>query len=154
MTQSFVSIMYHAIMSILILFYHLNLALSNGLYSSELRTNTSYELLMFPMRTTWPAHLIILQVNPVITCDERYNVCSSTLHSSLQPPVTSSLLGTDILLNTLISNTVTVCCFIRMRDKFQTHSEQQVISYFRLLQFLYFRHYTIITTLYHHKYRY
>jgi len=37
--------------------------------------------------------------------------------SFMQPPATSSLLGPNILLSTLFSNTVSLCCSLSMRDQ-------------------------------------
>jgi hypothetical protein len=48
---------------------------------------------------------------------EEYKPCSSSLFSFLQPPVTSSLLGPNILLYTLFSNTLNLCSSLNVRDK-------------------------------------
>jgi hypothetical protein len=47
---------------------------------------------------------------------EEYKPCSSSLCSFLQPPVTSSLLGPNIL-STLFSNTINLCSSLNVRDK-------------------------------------
>ena len=52
-----------------------------------------------------PSHLILLDlITQTILC-EQYRSLSSSLRSFLHSPVTSSLLGPNILLNTLFSNT-------------------------------------------------
>jgi len=44
--------------SILILFSHLRLSIQNGLFRSDLHTNTLNEPLLFPISTTCPTNLI------------------------------------------------------------------------------------------------
>jgi hypothetical protein len=48
---------------------------------------------------------------------EEFKPCSSSLCSFLQPPVTSSLIGSNILLSTLFSNTLNLCSFLNVRDQ-------------------------------------
>jgi hypothetical protein len=49
---------------------------------------------------------------------EKYKLCSSSLCSFVRSPVTSSLLGPNILLSTLFWNTIYVCSLLRARDQF------------------------------------
>jgi hypothetical protein len=49
--------------------------------------------------------------------DEAYKLWNSSLCNLLQPPVTSSLLGPNILLGTLFSNTITLCYTLNMRER-------------------------------------
>jgi hypothetical protein len=56
-----------------------------------------------------------------------YNLYSSSLCKILQPPVTASLLGPNIILTTLLSNTLHVCCFPNFRDKVHNHTEQKTL---------------------------
>jgi hypothetical protein len=51
------------------------------------------------MHATCPAHLILLALITLTILGEEYKPCSSSLFSFLQPPVTSSLLGPNILLH-------------------------------------------------------
>ena len=53
-----------------------------------------------PIRATWPAHLILLDFITRTILGEEYKSFSSSLCSLLHSPVTSSLLGPNILLNT------------------------------------------------------
>jgi uncharacterized membrane protein len=48
---------------------------------------------------------------------DEYKPCSSSLCSFLQPPVTSSLLGPNIHLSTLFSNTLNLSSSLKVRDK-------------------------------------
>ena len=54
----------------------------------------------FPILATWPAHLILLDLIARKILGVEYSSLSSPLRSFLQSPVTSSLLDTNILLNT------------------------------------------------------
>ena len=58
------------------------------------------------VRATCPAHLILLDFITSTILVEGYKSFSSSLCNLLNSPVTSSLLGPNILLNTMFSNTV------------------------------------------------
>ena len=62
--------------------------------------------LSLPIRTTCPAHLILLDFITHTILGEEYRSFSSSLCNLLHSPVTSSLLGQNILLNTMFSNTL------------------------------------------------
>jgi hypothetical protein len=47
---------------------------------------------------------------------EEYKYCSHLLCSFLHPSVTPSLFAPNILLNTLFSNTLSLCSFLSVRD--------------------------------------
>ena len=59
-----------------------------------------------PIRATCLAHLILLECITHTILGEDYKSFSSSLCNLLQSPVTSSLLGPNILLNTMFSNTL------------------------------------------------
>jgi hypothetical protein len=61
--------------------------------------------------------LILLALITLTILGEEYKPCSSSLCSFLQPPVTSSLLGPNIFLSTLFSNTLNLCSSLDVRDK-------------------------------------
>ena len=59
-----------------------------------------------PKRATCPAHLSLLDLITRTILGEEYKSFSSSLCKLLHSPVTSSLLGPNILLNTMFSNTL------------------------------------------------
>jgi hypothetical protein len=96
---------------------HLRLDLPSGLLPSDLPTKMLYAPLTYPMRATCPAHLILLALITLTILGEEYKPCSFLLYSYLQPPVTSSLLGQNILLSSLFSNTLNLCSSLNVRDQ-------------------------------------
>jgi hypothetical protein len=92
--------------SILVLSSHLSLYLTNGLF-----------LPFLPIRAACPCHFSLLELIILITFDEEYKLWSSSLCNFLQSPVTSSLFGPNILLNTLVSNTLSLCSSLKVRDQ-------------------------------------
>ena len=86
------------------------LGLPSGLFLSGFPTKTLY-LLPFStyvhIRDTCPAHLILDFITRTILGEE-YRSLSSSLCSFLHFPLTSSLLGPNILLSTLFSNTLSL----------------------------------------------
>ena len=90
--------------------------------------------LLSPIRATYPAHPILLDLITRIIFSEEYRSFSSTDHSAVQIiqqyrslsyslcsfrhfPVTSSLLGSNILLSTLFSNTFSLHSSLSVTDQ-------------------------------------
>jgi len=70
-----------------------------------------------PIRTTCPAYLILLHLITRIILDEEYRSFNSSLCSVFHSPVTSSLLGPNILLSTLFSNTLSLRSSLTVSDQ-------------------------------------
>jgi hypothetical protein len=68
-----------------------------------------------PVRATYPAHLIHLDVVTQITFDEECTLRSSSVSIFLHPPITSCHLGPNILLSTLFWNDLILCSFLVYR---------------------------------------
>jgi hypothetical protein len=102
--------------SILILATRLRLGHSSDLFPYGFPTNKLYEFLFSPIRATCPANLIFLGLIIPILISEEYKSRSSSLCSFLYSPVASSLFGPNILLSTLFSNTLSLCCSLNVRD--------------------------------------
>ena len=82
------------------------LGLPSGLFPSCFPTKTLYTLPLSPIRATWPANLILLDIIIPTILGEQCRSLSSSLCSFLHSPVTWSLLPPNILLNTLLTNTL------------------------------------------------
>ena len=93
---------------ILILSSHLCLGLQSGLFPSVHSTKPCLHLSS--------PHLIIHDFSTRITFGE-YRSLSSSLCSLLHSPVTSSLLGPNILLNSLFSNTLSLRTSLNVSDQ-------------------------------------
>ena len=78
-----------------------------------------------PIRDTCPAHLILLDFIIHALLGEQYRSLSSSLCSFLHSLATSSLLGPNILLNTLFSNILSLRSSHSVSEKFRFHIKQQ-----------------------------
>ena len=70
-----------------------------------------------PIHATCPAHLILLDFITRTVLGEDYKSFSSSLCNLLHSPVTSSLLGPNILLNTMFSNTLSFLSSLNVSDQ-------------------------------------
>jgi len=103
--------------SILILFTHLRRGLPSGLFPFGFPTKTLYAPLSSLIRATFPAHLVLLHFITRTILGEEYRSFSSSLCNLLHSPVTSSLLGPNIILNTIFSNTLSFLSSLNVSDQ-------------------------------------
>jgi len=104
--------------SILILSSHLSLGLPSGLFPSGFPTKTLYMTLLSPICATCPTHLILLDCITRTILGEQYRSFSTSLCSFLHYPVTSFLLGSNILLSAVFSDTFSLCSSLNVGTKF------------------------------------
>jgi hypothetical protein len=108
---------------------HLRLGIPSGLFPSGFSTNNLDTFLFYPIRATYPAHLIFLDLIILIILGEEHKLCSCSLCSLLHPPLTPSLFGPNVVLSTLYSNTISilVCTFLNVRDHVSHHKTVSAI---------------------------
>jgi len=80
-----------------------------------------------PIRATCPAHLILLDFITETILGEQYISLNSSLCSFLHSPVSSYLLGPNILLSTLFSNTLSLRSSLDANDSVALCSQPRTI---------------------------
>src|SRR5215469_278397 len=101
----------------LILSSHLRLGLTNGLLPSGFPTNNLCTTVSSPIRATCPTHLILLDLTTRTILGKEYRSFRYSLCNFLHSPVTSSLSGPNILLNTLFSNILSLRSSLHISDQ-------------------------------------
>jgi len=96
---------------------HLRLGLPIGLFPSDFPTKTLYVPLLFPLHTTCPTHLILLDFITWIIFVEQYRSKGSSLRSLPPSSVSSSLLCSNLFLSTLFLNTLSLCLSFNVSDQ-------------------------------------
>ena len=106
---------------ILKIYFNINLTstpgLPCGLLPSVFPTKALYTSLLCPMCATYPTHLILLYLISRKTFGEEYRSLSSSVCRFHHWPVTSSLLGPNILHSTLSSNTLSLRPSLNVSDQ-------------------------------------
>jgi hypothetical protein len=95
--------------SILMLPTHLHFGLPSGLFLFGFLTNNLYAI--FPIRAKWTAYLILLFI-----LGEEYKSRSSSLCRFLHSHITSFLIGPNIPLLILFSNSHSLCSTFNVKD--------------------------------------
>ena len=112
----------HFLKTHLIIIFHLFLGLPSGFIPSGFPTKTLYQA--SPLTNTRymsrPSHSSRFYHSKNIGWGVEV-IKLINIHS----PITSSLLGSNILLSTLFSNTLSLCSSLNVRDKFHAHTKQQ-----------------------------
>jgi len=103
--------------SILIVSSYLRIGLSSGLFPSGFPTSTLYKPLLSHILATCSSHLILLDFSTRKILGEEYRSLRSSLCSFLHSPITSSILGPNILLNTLLSNIYSLRSSLNVSDQ-------------------------------------
>ena len=85
------------------------LSLSSDLFPQVSHQNSAFTSTVPPIRATYPARFILLDLITRIISGEEYRSLIYSLCSFLHSPVTSFLLGSNIFLSTLFSNTLSLC---------------------------------------------
>ena len=118
---------------VLILSSHLSLCLPSGPSSSDVHTTTVYAPLLSPICTTCPTHLILLDLITQIIFGEEYRSLSSSLCHLQQYPVTLSIIGPNVLFNTLFSKTLNLCSSMNVKVKHPYKTTGKIIVLYILL---------------------
>jgi len=109
---------------------HLCLGLPSGLFLLGFPTKTMYKSLLSPISATCTTHLIRIDFITRTIFGGEYRSLSSLFCSFLHAIVTSSLLGQNILHNTIFSNTPSLCSSLNINDHVSQPYKPQAKLYF------------------------
>jgi hypothetical protein len=126
-----------SIRSILMLSTYLCLILPGGLFPSSFPINNLYAVFFSPIHTTFPAHIILLDLIILIILGDSTN--HQLISSFLHPPVTSSLFGWNHVscpykINRIVDLYI---CMFNFFDKSFWYVWQQMFSKFNVFLILY-----------------
>jgi hypothetical protein len=122
---------------------HLNIILPSTSGSSKWSISfrslikTIYAPLLPLPSATCPAHLTLHDLITRTISGEQYRSFSSSLCSFLHSPVTSSHLGSNIVLNTLFSNTLSLRFSLIVSDQV-SHPHKTIVQIFLMLQTVFY----------------
>jgi hypothetical protein len=88
-----------------------------GLFPSGFPNKNLFKTLLYPIRATCPTHFILLDFITRTKLGEQYRSLISSLCNFLHSPVSSTLLGPNILLNTQFSNTFSLRFSLNVSDQ-------------------------------------
>jgi hypothetical protein len=114
---------------------HLRLGLPSRPLPSGFPIKSLHKFLPSPMRATFPAHLILLHLIHLLISDDEYKLWRSSLCNFLHSPRTSSPLAQNVLLSTLVPNTLSLCFSLNVRNQVsQPYRTNARITVFYTLQ--------------------
>jgi hypothetical protein len=101
--------------------FNVHLGLPSALIPSGLSTKTLYTFVFHTCHVSRPSTLLDLITRILYYFARSIKLWSSSLRNFLQRSVTSTLLGPNTFLSTLLSISLSLFCFLDVRDRFHRH---------------------------------